>query len=73
MKDFGSEEDLSDEDIIKYRKNERVKSKSPIPSDPTLLQEFCERNLSKIFKQNKLSLDDVALEIKVILVKKCFF
>ena len=59
-----SEGDLSDDDIINYRKKNIRKSNSPVPTDPVLLSQFCESNLTKILKQNT-GLEDMATEIKV--------
>ena len=65
MKD-DSEEDMSDEDIMmKCRRVNPRKSSSPVPTDPTLLAEFCKTNLTKILNQTQLTLDEMSREIKV--------
>ena len=64
-----SDEDPSDEDIMKYRRKSTRKSHSPVPTDPLKLAEFCKFNLTKILNQSQLSLEEMACEIKVNIFK----
>jgi ankyrin repeat protein len=63
-----SDDDQSDDDIMKYRR--KSMRNSPVPSDPIKLAEFCKINLTKILNQTQLSLEEMACEIKVIFVNK---